>query len=265
MAHITRAGSAGSLHRLPLTVVAIHRRGAAEGRDGPADPWSARRRAPPGPAAAGGPASFRAGSLPVPGPPAAAAICSRIPCDQAVIHASWVSSQPSSPAGSATGTGGGAASSRTGGEAASSRTGRAGRGRRAVGGPSNSVTSVSSATGRGSPHRVTIASPPLSASNSPQISHIIHVLRVTRAQTWQSPREPRLPTIRRSLARRSHWIVVDLASPQRHPGQITGSAAERGRPLGRCGEGGPGLGQGLPAVRSRASRIRSSPISNSPP
>lgn len=194
MAHVIRAGSAGSLHRLPLTVVAIHRRAVAAGRDGPADPWPVRRPAPAGPAAAGGPVFPRAGPPSVPGPAAAEAICSRIPCDQAVIHASCVSSQPSSPAGSATGTGGGAASSRTGG---------AGRGRQAGGGPSSSVTSVSSATGRRSSHRVTTASPPLSASNSPQISHIIHILRVTRAQTWQSPREPRLPTVRRSLARRS--------------------------------------------------------------
>jgi hypothetical protein len=229
-----RAGSAGSLHRLPLTVVAIHRRGAGAGRDGP-DPWPVRRPTLAGPAAAGGPVSPRTGSpavpwpaaaavpwpaaAAVPWPAAAAAICSLIPCDQAVIHASWVSSQPSSPAGSATGTGGGAASSRTGG---------AGRGRQAGGGPSSSVTRVSSPTGRRSPHRVTTASPPLSASNSPQISHIIHILRVTRAQIWQSPRELRLPTIRRFLARRSPYlVVVDL---------------------------GRGPGRGLRAARSRESR-----------
>ena len=210
MAHVIRAGSAGSLHRLPLTVVAIHRRGAGAGRDGP-DPWPVRRPTLAGPAAAGGPVSPRAGLSAVPWPAAAAvpwpaaaeAICSRIPCDQAVIHASWVSSQPSSPAGSATGTGRGAASSRTGG---------AGRGRQDGGGPSSSVTRVSSPAGRRSPHRVTTASPPLSASNSPQISHIIHILRVTRAQIWQSPRELRLPTIRRFLARRSPtWSLLTSA------------------------------------------------------
>ena len=38
MAHLVSPDSAGSLHWLPLAVVAMHRRGAAPDRDGPADP-----------------------------------------------------------------------------------------------------------------------------------------------------------------------------------------------------------------------------------
>jgi hypothetical protein len=103
---------------------------------------------------------------PVSGPAAVEAVWSCIRSDHAVIHASWVSSQPPSPAGSAAGAGGGPASCRTGG---------AGSARLAGGGPSSSATSVSSATGRRRPQRANTASPPASASNSPVISHTIRV------------------------------------------------------------------------------------------
>ena len=103
---------------------------------------------------------------PVSGPAAVEAVWSCIRSDHAVIHASWVSSQPPSPAGSAAEAGGGPASCRTGG---------AGSTRLAGGGPSSSATSVSSATGRRRPQRANTASPPTSASNSPVISHTIRV------------------------------------------------------------------------------------------
>jgi hypothetical protein len=104
---------------------------------------------------------------PVSGPAAVEAVWSCIRSDHAVIHASWVSSQPPSPAGSAAGTGDGPASCRTGGAgSAPSLT---------DGGPSSSATSVSSATGRRRPERANTANPPASASNSPVISHTIRV------------------------------------------------------------------------------------------
>ena len=173
MAHVVPPGSAGSLHWLPLAVVAMHRRAAVPDRDGPADPGSVRRRASASEAAACGPGPPRAGSPggvcllpPVSGPAAVEEVWSCIRSDHAVIHASWVSSQPPSPAGSAAGAGGGPASCRTGG---------AGSARLAGGGPSSSATSVSSATGRRRPQRANTASPPASASNSPVISHTIRV------------------------------------------------------------------------------------------
>ena len=142
MAHLVPPGSAGSLHRLPFVVIALHRRGSGSACE--------------------------------------AAICFCIRSDHAVIDASWVSSQPPSPAGSVTGAGGGSSSSRgcgagstrAAGGSSSSRGCGAGSTRAAGGcdGPSSSAISVSSAGWR-RPRRVSTASPPSSASNSQVISH----------------------------------------------------------------------------------------------
>jgi hypothetical protein len=143
MAHLVTPGPAGSLHWLPFVVIALHRRGSGSACE--------------------------------------AAICFCIRSDHAVIDASWVSSQPPSPAGSAAAAGeasssscgGGAASTRAGGGSSSSRGCGAGGTRTASGsaGPSSSAISASSAGWRRRPQRVNTASPPSNASDSQVISH----------------------------------------------------------------------------------------------
>ena len=115
MVHLVSPGSASSLHWLPFVLIAMHRHGSGSACED--------------------------------------AICLCIRSDHAVINASWVSSQPPSPAGSAAGAGGGSSSCGCGaGWGSSSFWGcRAGAGStRAVGGsdgPSSSAISVSSVGG----------------------------------------------------------------------------------------------------------------------
>src|SRR5256885_14865013 len=82
MTHLVSPGSASTLHWLPFVVIAMHRQGSGSACED--------------------------------------AICFCIRSDHAVINASWVSSQPPSPAGSAVGAGGGSSSSRRGGGPGSS-------------------------------------------------------------------------------------------------------------------------------------------------
>jgi hypothetical protein len=115
MAHLVSPGSASSLHWLPFVVIAMHRQGSGSACED--------------------------------------AICFCIRSDHAVINASWVSSQPPSPAGSAAGADEGSSSCGCrAGRGSSSFWGRGtgGGSTRTVGGsdgPSSSAISVSSAGG----------------------------------------------------------------------------------------------------------------------
>jgi hypothetical protein len=180
MAHLVPLGSAGSLHWLPFVVIALHRRGSGSACE------------------------------------AASCVCIR--SDHAVIDASWVSSQPPSPAGSAA----------TAGEASSSSRGCGAASTRAAGGcdgPSSAAISVSSAGWRRRPRRVNTASPPSSASNSQVISHpnprpSLPQVRLPR-QTW-----------RRGPPDLKAWPRYDIADTARSrlPSDSGRAFSWRGRP-----------------------------------